>query len=165
MFGGDKGNRTPDLLNAIQTLYQLSYAPMALWRGLRTRRSIADCLNIITQNYGFARTFVLKMKNIVYIVFFGALYHAIRVRYRIFKIWRICKLFMRKAPLPSINIAIFNRDLEFRAQKVYQQRKRFAQMHKRFLGRRRRRRGECACGILAPCPLPQHTYAREVELV
>ena len=25
--GGDMGNRTPDLLNAIQTLYQLSYAP------------------------------------------------------------------------------------------------------------------------------------------
>ena len=26
-FGGDKGSRTPDLLNAIQALYQLSYAP------------------------------------------------------------------------------------------------------------------------------------------
>ena len=25
--GGDKGSRTPDLLNAIQALYQLSYAP------------------------------------------------------------------------------------------------------------------------------------------
>lgn len=24
---GDKGSRTPDLLNAIQTLYQLSYIP------------------------------------------------------------------------------------------------------------------------------------------
>ena len=27
--GGDKGSRTPDLLNAIQALYQLSYAPKA----------------------------------------------------------------------------------------------------------------------------------------
>ena len=26
-FGGDKGSRTPDLLNAIETLYQLSYIP------------------------------------------------------------------------------------------------------------------------------------------
>ena len=25
--GGDKGSRTPDLLNAIETLYQLSYIP------------------------------------------------------------------------------------------------------------------------------------------
>ena len=27
-FGGDKGSRTPDLLNAIETLYQLSYIPI-----------------------------------------------------------------------------------------------------------------------------------------
>lgn len=27
-FGGDEGDRTPDLLNAIQALSQLSYAPM-----------------------------------------------------------------------------------------------------------------------------------------
>ena len=27
MNGGDKGSRTPDLLNAIETLYQLSYIP------------------------------------------------------------------------------------------------------------------------------------------
>ena len=26
-FGGDKGSRTPDLLNAIQALSQLSYTP------------------------------------------------------------------------------------------------------------------------------------------
>ena len=26
-IGGDKGSRTPDLLNAIETLYQLSYIP------------------------------------------------------------------------------------------------------------------------------------------
>ena len=28
--GGDKGSRTPDLLNAIETLYQLSYIPNKL---------------------------------------------------------------------------------------------------------------------------------------
>ena len=28
--GGDKGSRTPDLLNAIQALYQLSYTPGTL---------------------------------------------------------------------------------------------------------------------------------------
>ena len=28
--GGDEGDRTPDLLNAIQALSQLSYAPKAL---------------------------------------------------------------------------------------------------------------------------------------
>ena len=28
--GGDKGSRTPDLLNAIETLYQLSYIPNAV---------------------------------------------------------------------------------------------------------------------------------------
>ena len=27
-FGGDKGSRTPDLFNAIEALYQLSYIPM-----------------------------------------------------------------------------------------------------------------------------------------
>ena len=27
LFGGDEGDRTPDLLNAIQALSQLSYAP------------------------------------------------------------------------------------------------------------------------------------------
>ena len=27
IFGGAKGSRTPDLLNAIQALYQLSYGP------------------------------------------------------------------------------------------------------------------------------------------
>ena len=28
LFGGDEGDRTPDLLNAIQALSQLSYAPV-----------------------------------------------------------------------------------------------------------------------------------------
>ena len=32
--GGDKGSRTPDLLNAIETLYQLSYIPMNQKRGI-----------------------------------------------------------------------------------------------------------------------------------
>ena len=33
--GGDKGSRTPDLLNAIETLYQLSYIPSKKkWRVL-----------------------------------------------------------------------------------------------------------------------------------
>ena len=32
--GGDKGSRTPDLLNAIETLYQLSYIPKKKWRVL-----------------------------------------------------------------------------------------------------------------------------------
>ena len=31
--GGDKGSRTPDLLNAIETLYQLSYIPKKRKRG------------------------------------------------------------------------------------------------------------------------------------
>ena len=37
-FGGAKGSRTPDLLNAIQALYQLSYGPtgglprLSMWR-------------------------------------------------------------------------------------------------------------------------------------
>ena len=30
LIGGDKGTRIPDLLNAIQALYQLSYTPMCL---------------------------------------------------------------------------------------------------------------------------------------
>ena len=30
VFGGDKGSRTPDLLNAIQALSQLSYTPKRL---------------------------------------------------------------------------------------------------------------------------------------
>ena len=36
--GGDKGSRTPDLLNAIETLYQLSYIPTSN-QVLRTRRN------------------------------------------------------------------------------------------------------------------------------
>ena len=36
--GGDKGSRTPDLLNAIETLYQLSYTPKN-----KTRQIIPKC--------------------------------------------------------------------------------------------------------------------------
>ena len=43
--GGDKGSRTPDLLNAIETLYQLSYIPMNSKRQILShilvRKSIA----------------------------------------------------------------------------------------------------------------------------
>ena len=48
--GGDKGSRTPDLLNAIETLYQLSYIPK--WRKrrilshIRRRMSIGFRLNV-----------------------------------------------------------------------------------------------------------------------
>ncbi len=39
VFGGAKGSRTPDLLNAIQALYQLSYGPTGgLSRALRRCR-------------------------------------------------------------------------------------------------------------------------------
>ena len=31
VFGGDKGSRTPDLLNAIQTRYQLRYIPVSFF--------------------------------------------------------------------------------------------------------------------------------------
>gem|GEM_PF-6566524 len=31
---GGKGNRTPDLLNAIQTLYQLSYTPKTITKNI-----------------------------------------------------------------------------------------------------------------------------------
>ena len=34
VFGGAEGNRTPDLLNAIQALSQLSYGPAYLGRGI-----------------------------------------------------------------------------------------------------------------------------------
>jgi hypothetical protein len=33
-FGGAKGSRTPDLLNAIQALSQLSYGPRRTERGI-----------------------------------------------------------------------------------------------------------------------------------
>ena len=36
---GDEGNRTPDLLNAIQALSQLSYIPAVVDQGLEPRTS------------------------------------------------------------------------------------------------------------------------------
>lgn len=33
-FGGDKGIRTPGLLNAIQTRYQLRHAPVVVFRSM-----------------------------------------------------------------------------------------------------------------------------------
>ncbi len=43
LFGGDKRDRTADLLNAIQALSQLSYTPRCL-------RPSCDCLIIIARN-------------------------------------------------------------------------------------------------------------------
>ena len=37
LYGGPEGTRTPDLLNAIQALSQLSYEPVETWR-------ICNCL-------------------------------------------------------------------------------------------------------------------------
>jgi hypothetical protein len=34
--GGAKGSRTPDLLNAIQALYQLSYGPISVYNYLHS---------------------------------------------------------------------------------------------------------------------------------
>ena len=42
-FGGDKGSWTPDLLNAIQALYQLSYIPISRKNRLL---SIAEIFNM-----------------------------------------------------------------------------------------------------------------------
>ena len=39
---GDEGNRTPDLLNAIQALSQLSYAPGRNAPARKTRTGLAD---------------------------------------------------------------------------------------------------------------------------
>ena len=38
--GGDKGSRTPDLLNAIQTRYQLRYIPIAILLYPKTSRAV-----------------------------------------------------------------------------------------------------------------------------
>ena len=49
-FGGDKGSRTPDLLNAIQALSQLSYTPD--WSMSRFRNGV-----IISQVEKFVNRF------------------------------------------------------------------------------------------------------------
>ncbi len=50
-FGGDKGSRTPDLLNAIQALSQLSYTPV--WLVLLFRNG-----DIIPQPVAFVNRFL-----------------------------------------------------------------------------------------------------------
>ena len=53
LFGGDKGSRTPDLLNAIQALSQLSYTPMGLIF------AVALCNDdIIAQPHAFVNSFL-----------------------------------------------------------------------------------------------------------
>ena len=51
LFGGDKGSRTPDLLNAIQALSQLSYTPKWL-------RCFLDNDDIISQRLLFVNRFL-----------------------------------------------------------------------------------------------------------
>ena len=41
-LGGAKEGRTPDLLNAIQTLYQLSYSPMVRLTGKQASKTAAE---------------------------------------------------------------------------------------------------------------------------
>lgn len=47
--GGAKGNRTPDLLNAIQTLSQLSYGPF--WKKYITVKPVDGKLKMVTFNF------------------------------------------------------------------------------------------------------------------
>ena len=42
--GGAEGVRTPDLLNAIQALYQLSYDPIRRARNLKSRPQLSNFL-------------------------------------------------------------------------------------------------------------------------
>ena len=53
--GGDKRDRTADLLNAIQALSQLSYTPIFCWRfiGIRlnARHIITDFLLLVNKNF------------------------------------------------------------------------------------------------------------------
>ena len=61
--GGDKGSRTPDLLNAIETLYQLSYIPKK------------DNAFILSKYRDECKRFLLKfLKEIkwLYVVYFWA---------------------------------------------------------------------------------------------
>ena len=52
-FGGDKRDRTADLLNAIQALSQLSYTPV----GLLTGGVPARCSIILAKRAGFVKSF------------------------------------------------------------------------------------------------------------
>ena len=52
MDGGADGVRTPDLLNAIQALYQLSYDPIRSEEKCKTRRGIVKgILNFCTLKF------------------------------------------------------------------------------------------------------------------
>ncbi len=55
LFGGDKRDRTADLLNAIQALSQLSYTPIYI------HQRIADCFKSITNDYYVVNTFSDKI--------------------------------------------------------------------------------------------------------
>ena len=53
MNGGDKGSRTPDLLNAIETLYQLSYIPK---RCVKTVHIISYIPSLVNTEFYFIFT-------------------------------------------------------------------------------------------------------------
>ena len=61
--GGAKGSRTPGLLNAIQTLYQLSYSPK------NTLQDVADEMHPITpapeNQEEFSEKFVVECEQLV----------------------------------------------------------------------------------------------------
>ena len=52
-YGGDKRDRTADLLNAIQALSQLSYTPIFCFRA-----ALSDSFCIITQKRKMSRVFL-----------------------------------------------------------------------------------------------------------
>ena len=54
-LGGAKEGRTPDLLNAIQTLYQLSYSPMCRGRGGNLANSPPEVKQKMRKNFLFFR--------------------------------------------------------------------------------------------------------------
>ena len=58
IFGGDKRDRTADLLNAIQALSQLSYTPRSFPVG--TFDSIAGYLPIVNTFFCFSKFFYLS---------------------------------------------------------------------------------------------------------
>ena len=64
-FGGDEGDRTPDLLNAIQALSQLSYAPKSFTS------------DIIRKKGCFVNSFLTKSK----VSFCGTAFHTLFRQY------------------------------------------------------------------------------------
>jgi hypothetical protein len=48
--GGAEGVRTPDLLNAIQALYQLSYDPIGRARNLKSHPRLSNFLPSLQEN-------------------------------------------------------------------------------------------------------------------